>query len=183
MLKSPRFDIAENQTVQNIRLGALVRYWNQKRGDNAMPSRMQIDPVDIARLLPIVLIADIIGMDARLRLVGSETTSAYGKEMRGRFIREIELGAFTPAWVEAFDKVAISRTPSYASGIFVNGLQNSRIETVLLPLSDGNENLSHIFGGVVIKPVSRDRAAQRQEQKIQMPRLNDNQVRKEGRQG
>jgi hypothetical protein len=183
MLKSPQLDIAEKQTVQNIRLNALVRYWNQKRGDNVMPSRIQIDPVDITRLLPIVLIAEIIGTDARLRLVGSETTVAYGNEMRGRSIREIELGAFTPVWVEAFDKVAGDREPSFASGFFVAGLQNCRIETVLLPLSDGNGNLSHIFGGAVIKPVSRDRATQHREQKVYITRLDSSHSLKEGRQG
>jgi hypothetical protein len=183
MLKSPQLDIAEKQAVQNIRLNAVVRYWNQRRGDNVMPSRIQIDPVDIARLLPIVFIAEIVGTDIRLRLVGSETTAAYGKDMRGRSIREIELGAFTPAWVEAFGKVAGDGAPSFASGFFMAGSQNCRIETVLLPLSDGNGNLSHIFGGAVIKPVSRDEAPLRREQKVYITRLDGNHSLQKGRQG
>ncbi len=183
MLKSPQLDIAEKQTVQNIRLNAVVRYWNQRRGDNIMPSRIQIDPVDIPRLLPIVFIAEVIGNDVRLRLVGSETTAAYGTEMRGRSIREIELGAFTPAWIEAFDRVIGDPAPSFVSGFFTAGLQNFRIETALLPLSDGSGNLSHIFGGAVIKPVSRDMATQPVEQRVYITRLDGNRNLPEGRLG
>ncbi len=122
-----------------------------------MPARADIDPLEIPRLLPIVLIADAGAVPARMRLLGTEATEFYGREMRGRSIDAFNLGAFTPAWVKAFDLVTDTRHPTAAVGGYAQGARTCTIEAVLLPLSDQDGKFDLIFGGLHIRPVFWDR--------------------------
>ena len=138
--------------AQNARLQALVRYWNAKRAGGSMPSRQQIEPIEIPRLLPIVLIADATVAGARIRLLGTEATAAYGQETHGKCVDEFELGEFMPFWLKAFALVTQSGKPVSAGGSFHKESQLRRILTVLMPLSDDGLSISHIFGGLLIRP-------------------------------
>jgi hypothetical protein len=147
---------ANGQTIQlvsNARLQALFRYWREKCLGRAMPSFGDLDPVEIPRLLPIVLIADISPAPARVRLLGSEATNACGREMRGRSIEAFNFGAFTATWIEAFSLAMGAVRPTAASGVFCDGARHCSVETVLLPLSKPGGNIDAILGGLHVKPV------------------------------
>lgn len=117
-----------------------------------MPSRQQIDPVEIPRLLPIVLIAERVAVDARIRLLGSEATNVYGREIRGKLVTEIAFGEFTPLWLKAFMRVIAIGLPTAAAGPFHRPDRHHNIEVVLLPLSDDGVSVSHIIGGLSMAP-------------------------------
>jgi hypothetical protein len=117
-----------------------------------MPSLQQIDPVEIPHLLPIVLIADATATGARIRLLGTDATAAYGQETHGKWVHQFDLGEFTPCWLEAFALVIKSGTPASAGGPFRSSGDFCDIETVLMPLSDNGVTVSHIFGGLLIRP-------------------------------
>jgi hypothetical protein len=136
-------------------LRALFRYWNEKRGDLPMPQRAQIDPIEIARLLPVVVMADAAPTGARIRLIGTEATVGYGQEMRGRLVDEMDFGEFTPFWQEAFALVAASAGPAFAAGTFTKGNQHCCVEIALMPLSEDGLRVSQIFGGLLIAPVDQ----------------------------
>lgn len=153
MVKPLRIEFVD-AVVENPRLKALVRYWDSKRGSQPMPSRRQLDPIEIPRLLSIVLIADITMTGATVRLLGADTTAAYGKEIRGKRIDELDLGEFLPFWLEAFAVVIRSGNPASAGGPFHKGRELRQAETVLLPLSDNGTSISHVFGGLLIGPMA-----------------------------
>jgi hypothetical protein len=140
------------EAVNNPRLRALLRYWNEKRGERRMPPRDAIDPLEIPRLLAISLLADASLPYPRIRLLGTDTTTAYGAETRGWTVDRFEFGLFAPAWIEAFSIVTCELTPAFAAGSYSSGAQYSLVETVLLPLSENGESVSHIFGGLLITP-------------------------------
>ncbi len=150
-----------DENVTSVRLRALIRYWNGKRAGHRMPSRMAIDPIEIPRILPIVLLADASPEGARMRLLGTEATGAYGRETRGRLVREIQFGEFDVFWQGAFDEVARSAAPVCAAGTYRRGTELCSIETVLMPLTDNGSAVSQIFGGLVIGPLARDRVVRR----------------------
>ncbi len=127
---------SEGMSVKNPRLLALVCNWNEKRGSRSMPSRQQIDPIEIPRLLPIVLVAERIAGGARIRLLGTESTNAYGRETRGKLVAEVAFGEFTPFWLNAFGRVTETGVPITAGGSFSSTDQHHRVEMVLIPLSD-----------------------------------------------
>ena len=137
--------------VSSRRLRALIRYWNDKRGDRPMPRRAQIDPIEIPQLLPIVLIADVTSAGVRMRLLGTEATSAYGQETRGCLVSEIQFGEFTSYWRDAFALVAASAAPASAGGAFRTGNLSCGVEMVLLPLTNDDVAVSQIFGGLLVR--------------------------------
>src|ERR1051325_6866611 len=61
-------------------LGPVLRYWFDKRGARLMPSRRDIDPVEIEpRLLPNLQITELVdgGARFRYRLAGTAIVEAY----------------------------------------------------------------------------------------------------------
>jgi hypothetical protein len=144
--------IPDGDGVKNARLQGILRYWNEKRGDRAMPSLRQIDPIEIPKLLPIILIADILPAITRMRLLGTDSTNAYGRETRGRDVNELNLGDFSPFWQEAFALVRGTGKPALASGPYRNGQELLDVESVLAPLSDDGATITHILGGLLIRP-------------------------------
>lgn len=72
-------------------LGALLDYWERKRGSRAMPRRADIDPLDMpARLLPHVQLIERGGL--RFRLVGTAVVDALGKDPTGRSLEDAFAG-------------------------------------------------------------------------------------------
>ena len=57
---------------RNDQLKALLAYWRQKKGDRRAPTRADIDPAEIKRLLPYVGLVDVerSPLRFRYRLVG-----------------------------------------------------------------------------------------------------------------
>jgi hypothetical protein len=142
-----------SKSAQGSRLAALVRYWREKCGGRPAPSRADIDPLEIPRLLSIVLIADLGSAGGHLRLLGSETTNALGGEMRGRPIGDLPLGEFTETWRRAFTDALASLEPTAAGGTFTRQGVANRVEAVLMPLTGESGAVEQIFGGLVIKPI------------------------------
>jgi hypothetical protein len=143
--------ILDGEGVKNARLQGILRYWKEKRGNLAMPALRQVDPIEIPRLLPIILIADILPKATRMRLMGTDATSAYGRETRGRDVNELSFGDFSPLWQQAFVLVRESGKPAVAAGTYRNGMELLDAESVLAPLSDDGTAITHILGGLFIR--------------------------------
>jgi hypothetical protein len=122
-----------------------------------LPRRIDIQPTDIPSLLPIVVLADLVDSHPRIRLMGTETIDAYGRETRGAMAADLQFGAFTPAWREALVKVVETAAPVCAAGSFVRRDQTLYAQTVLTPLADESGIVSHIFGALVITFQPRQR--------------------------
>jgi hypothetical protein len=145
-------------TMLSARLRAVLRYWAEKAAGSTMPFRRQIDPIEIPSILPIALLADVTPLGARMRLLGSEATSAYGSETRNCLVADIQLGEFTVDWQDAFSRVIQSARPAYAAGTYRRGTELCRIETVLTPLTEDGTSISQIFGGLLIRQIARHNA-------------------------
>lgn len=145
-------------TVHSPRLRALLRYWVEKAAGSTMPFRRQIDPIEIPSILPIALLADVTPLGARMRLLGSEATSAYGSETRNSLVADIQLGEFTVTWQDAFSRVIQSKRPAYAAGTYRRGTEPCRIEMVLTPLTADGSQVSEIFGALLIRSIARESA-------------------------
>jgi hypothetical protein len=146
------------EIIRSTRLRALLRYWAEKSMGHTMPFRRQIEPIEIPGILPIALLADVTPAGARMRLLGSEATSAYGKETRNCLVSDIQLGEFTVSWQGAFSRVISSARPTWAAGTYLRGTELCGIETVLTPLTKDGVTISQIFGGLLICPVARNGA-------------------------
>lgn len=73
--------------LQSERLRELGDYWLARRGGRRMPSRADIDPVDIKPILPLLFLADVLPgspLNFRYRLVGTLVTEVLGVNATGR---------------------------------------------------------------------------------------------------
>ncbi|MHA1599845.1 MAG: PAS domain-containing protein, partial [Alphaproteobacteria bacterium] len=64
------------ELISNDRLRRLLEYWRGKRGRRAMPSRTDIDPLELEEHLGRLHLLDVIGPNLfRFRLYGSTVTN------------------------------------------------------------------------------------------------------------
>src|SRR5258706_10751243 len=59
----------------------LYRYWLAKRAGRSMPARRDLDPCDIPKLLPYVMIVDNVDDRLRWRLVGTAVAREAGRDL------------------------------------------------------------------------------------------------------
>jgi hypothetical protein len=79
---------ASTDVIAEPELRALYLYWSEKRGLRSYPARDDIAPDEIKRLLPFVLLLDVLdeGRHFRFRLVG--TDAASGIDPTGKLLHE-----------------------------------------------------------------------------------------------
>src|SRR3546814_340977 len=78
----------EADAIAEPELRDLYLYWSDKRGPRNYPARSEIAPEEIKRLLPFVLLHDVLddGSHFRFRLVG--TDAASGIDPTGKLLHE-----------------------------------------------------------------------------------------------
>lgn len=139
------------------RLGSQVlrdvfAYWQRRRGSRPMPTRGDIEPMDIPQLLPHVFIHDVIAAprDYRARLLGTAIGERYGQDHTGKLIGDIFPEPTLSLVRRLFDTVVDERHPAHAAGPVVwRHDQYSVFEAVFLPLADGAGSVNMIFGALV----------------------------------
>jgi hypothetical protein len=125
----------------------LYAYWERKRGSRRMPSRADIDPADLKRILPSILLAKIDRETRRVRytLVGTRCVAHAGMDYTGHYLDEIDFTCdFDTDWHETYRTLAREKRPIF--GIVKTFLKDNRVcelAEVLLPLSDDGETVTH----------------------------------------
>src|SRR5689334_21616632 len=69
-----------------------LAYWRAKRGTRQMPSRSDIDPLDLSIDLPRVMMAEVSRdpLEFRYRVAGTGTFRVHGEELTGKHPRELQ---------------------------------------------------------------------------------------------
>lgn len=123
-------------------------YWKQKRGDRPMPAGRDIDPAEIAKILPHVILLDVRQqpLDFRYRLVGAK-------------MDEHMLGSYTGLWMSQIPhqrppsriwancrQVALEARPLSGDTPYVGkGKEFLTTEDLLMPLSDDGKTVQMLF--------------------------------------
>jgi hypothetical protein len=116
----------------------LYSYWLSKRGARIMPARGDINPADIPRLLPHLLIVERAGDQFRYRLVGSAIAQGVGYAVTGTIVGSSVFEPDAAAKVRAiFGRVFTAATPVFSAGQYIHKT-GAGIELSLLtaPLSE-----------------------------------------------
>lgn len=71
-------------------LAAVKAYWDEKRGQRLMPSRAEIDPIELKDHLGWILLLDVLDdyRDFRFRLIGTKVTRYFFTDTTGKTVRE-----------------------------------------------------------------------------------------------
>lgn len=124
-------------------LAGFYAYWNDKRGDRPMPARADLDPIEMKRWLPGIIIVDVLESPRRLvyRLVGSRSVALRQHDVTGKTVTEAYYGTSLGDVLENYRLVIEECRVVYDAEQKPSGsglLKDS--ETLLLPLStDGTK--------------------------------------------
>jgi hypothetical protein len=112
-----------------------------------MPSRADIDPLDLKRILPSIILAKIDPTSSRVRytLVGTRCVAHAGMDFTNRHLDELDFSCdFDTDWKEIYRVLCAERRPIL--GVVKTSLKDGSVRElaeVLLPLSDDGENVTH----------------------------------------
>lgn len=120
-------------------MNEIYTLWLAKRGWRRMPARPDIDPTEIPRLLPNVMLVDVFHAPLRFRyrLIGTNVVSATGEDRTGKSFDNVEFFAANPIVMQQYASVVATGEPIHSTEPFYR-LDNRRtydVERLLLPLS------------------------------------------------
>lgn len=128
-------------------------YWDRIRAGHAMPRREDIDPAEIPRLLPFVMLVDVLEkpLDFKFRLVGTAIQSIVAGNYLGRRFSELPHMAQGNAIWSEYEMVAEQRRP-LSGGVPYVGTDREvlGIRHCLMPLSKDGTAVNMIFVAVEI---------------------------------
>jgi hypothetical protein len=131
-------------------LRALYDYWNKVRGTRKMPSRADIDPVEIPKLLPYILLWNATpGGGYTIRLVGEEVQRFFGRNATGEAAGSDMTPRSAELMIGILDAVATERVPKFREGKahWHQDKAYRDYEACFLPLSADGETVDIILGG------------------------------------
>jgi hypothetical protein len=136
-------------------LAALLGYWQDKRGRRRCPDKADIDPAEIPRLLPNIVLIDAAaeGGECRYRLAGTRASEMMGKEVRGKTLGELHNHTSDRALLREIARVErefawIAR--SFAGGfrtttLAVPGREHVQAARLALPLGDAGGRAAQVL--------------------------------------
>ena len=137
-------------------------YWSSLRSGGQLPSRAQIDPRALKRLLPTVSLIDVTAEATatvyRQRLAGTGLYNIYGREITGCTLEEIYSAEDAGYWREQFDKVVREARPSVGcQTIAARPGHSCSLLWIRLPLASDGKNVDMILGydTVIGAPIGR----------------------------
>jgi hypothetical protein len=134
----------------DARLEQAYLYWCGKAGGRRMPQRADIEPTEIPRLLPDVMLVDVLPEGRyRYRLIGTENALAQGVNATGRYLDEVLPGSEYRAHVLAlYDECVRERRPLYSECLFLSPRGDAperHTKVLFMPLSNDGDRVNMVF--------------------------------------
>jgi hypothetical protein len=134
-------DFGEDPAGQRLR--AIYAYWDDKRRGRLMPSRVDIDPLELKPFLPQLVLLDVEGDPPRFRyrLVGTEVTEVRRGlpkcDPTGEFVDAVTHHQGTSAVLGHYRRVVAEQKPSLDAGTYAQSQERpwARFSRLVLPLS------------------------------------------------
>ncbi|HUN47384.1 MAG TPA: PAS domain-containing protein [Stellaceae bacterium] len=133
-------------------LAETLAYWRRQRGERAMPSRRDIDPIEIPKLLPHLQLVEVIGARFRYRLIGTALAQAFGRDYTGAYPEEVSSAARAEAVCRIYRLVQEKRRPVFLRSSYV-GAKNVDliVNRLYLPLADDDRAVNMILGSLTFE--------------------------------
>jgi hypothetical protein len=158
--RHPRLTTLEFLQICTPRIRRFWDYWNSKRGTRPMPSRADLDPLEMGPLLPYIVLTEVMQQPPWLiyRLVGTKQVAVRGHDPTGQPVMEHYIGHHlgnTASEVLLNYRLVIERCaivfdynhiegPDGGGGSF-DQMPVQETGTLLLPLSNDGHKVNMIF--------------------------------------
>lgn len=130
-------------------LAALHEYWDTKRAGRPMPSRQDIDPVEMKPWLGNLALLRVLdgGADMHYDVFGVALVSLLGFDLTGRTLKGA--GALVrPQVLAKYRQVCRTKRPLLSRNELVASHEFIRIEALSLPLSDDGHSVTRVLTGI-----------------------------------
>ncbi len=127
---------------------AFYDYWNSKRSGRSMPSRSDLDPVEMKSFLSSVILVDVEHepLNFLYRLVGTKEVDARGFDPTGLNVSEGSLGTSVEDVLANYKIVSEKKCPVYdKEGVSSETSPLRQGDAILLPLSDDDETVNMVI--------------------------------------
>jgi len=145
-------DIDPELHCRDTALLAIHRYWEGKRAGRTFPRRADIDPIELARHLPNIVLIDVEQHPLRLRyrLIGTAITQAMQRDSTGKYYDEIYPEEILGGIYQSFRWMIDHRRPLRTHGeAFYPDRNFYEYEALNLPLATDGEDIDMVLGGLV----------------------------------
>ncbi|HVH81959.1 MAG TPA: PAS domain-containing protein [Stellaceae bacterium] len=135
--------------ITDARLTAAFDYWLSRSTGLRLPRRRDIDPAEIPKLLPILMIVEVLSGRYRYRLIGTENADAFGMNATGRYLDEVLPGPEYKTHVLAlYDECVCSRQALYSECLFSSREHRAierHIKVLFMPLSNNGVRVNQVL--------------------------------------
>lgn len=144
--------MSEPLAFDHPNLQRLYDYWTLKCGIRKMPSRDDIDPLDITYIFGNVTLVDVIEGEAprfRIRLLGTNLAQRAGYELTGKILDELPATEFRTLVEQRWNEVAGSGVALKCGRDAVFDERSYRYKSVILPLSPDGEAVNMLMVALI----------------------------------
>jgi len=131
-------------------LGQVYDYWLTKRHDRLFPARSDIEPTELRRLLPYLMLSDVVdgGDRIRFRLVGTNMVTHWGGDFTGKHLDEVMSGTYRDFMMGLYRDTIRQACPIYSRSRFRWDVGRSvETERLFMPLGEDDDRVDTIFIG------------------------------------
>jgi hypothetical protein len=130
-------------------LNEIYAHWLTKRGSRIAPPRSVMQLKEMAPFLPDLALIDVVGDPPRFRVRfdGTKVAEAYGEDVTGQFLDEIDLGAARAGIIDLCIRVVTECRPQVARVRYTKQ-RDGRLheyERIVLPLSDDGKAVNMLM--------------------------------------
>jgi hypothetical protein len=134
---------------ESAELNEIYAYWAAKKGGRRMPSRRDLDPAEIPRLLRNLMLIDVSRDPFRFgyRLIGTNVVDATGENRTGKCFDVVGFFAANPIVKQEYITVATTGEPLHSFEPFyrLDTRREYDVERLLLPLSSDGATVDMIL--------------------------------------
>lgn len=145
--------------ARDPRIGEFVDYWTSKLQGRSMPSRKDIDPAEITRLLPFIALVDVlpevpVERRYRVRLFGTQLVEYHQKDWTGKQIFDVTSAEAAQRIVQAGEFCVNHHRPWLSSGklYWATHKSTKQFEIVIAPLSVDDAVVNMLIALLVVVP-------------------------------
>lgn len=125
----------------------ILTYWQDKCRGRLMPSRADIDPVELVGFLPNITLVDVVEDSRRFvyRLVGTAEVQLRGNDPTGKSVAEAYFAAVPADALNRYETVCETCAPFYEEDDFQAVDRFVSEANLFLPLSDDGKTVNKVL--------------------------------------
>jgi hypothetical protein len=132
------------------RLKALLQYWRSKCGPGRLPSRADIDPLELKPLLGNINLIEVVPQPDRsrrfrYRLFGTEFIFYHGGDLTGQWVDQIGNPVYREQLVGLYNHVVDTGATPLLSYDYILESRRHRFQAVILPLASDGRSIDVIL--------------------------------------